>query len=557
MFRSKDTSNTSTRPGTAKGRTKLQRKSTLNKTQQPQQEQHQHQNQQHQLQDKQQPALPYDSSSVSASTVVNDLSTLTNPPTTRHKGQRLDELQQEIVSRQVSWGAPATAAAKGLAHDVVHATAEDRENSGASGAAFWGAHDRRISMGGENSSVAAREIVDAMVDDLSMPGWAVDEGRGTFNDVLGSTAAMHPVVLAFARAHIEGARACLGVEHVWLAVLQGTAAMLRTLPQAAEAKGQPQPQPQPQHVSLSDLWQALRDSSDVPGTLVDAQTGRHVRVFGDDVYGRHALHAGRGAAPLAMAAAAAGHRQPMGRRVEYGRMGSARPLASQRAGGRQASPQWMQALRRGPGCSGLTLAGSIQGWAALCVLVQQLKQQLGGRARSCDWWLHRVHLLCRDLADYFAAQGEFGDSGVPPAWARWVSMALFDGHSGAPPGDRLDGWLGTLFCVDAAGEPIHAEDRWWVRWEDVPSGIDLVRVAVGARQWVNLYSGFVGVQALRRDAVRSRGGTRTLLGEDLEAAFGIHQQPADLETQLSRAYEQATAGGERAVAPLVGWALDS
>ncbi|KAJ2722726.1 hypothetical protein GGI07_003132 [Coemansia sp. Benny D115] len=407
----------------------------------------------------------------------------------------------------------------------------------------------------------AREIIDAMVDDCrsAMPGWRLDEGRGTFNDVLGQRSAIHPIVLAFARAHIEAARVTLGPEHVWLAILQGVAALLRhgvavdaQQPGAQSAAARQgyageSSTADTGRSSLSDLWRALRDSSAVPGVLVAAHSGHHVRVFGDDVADRHTLHGSRGAAPLAMAAAAAGHIRQTGRsQVLLGRPSSNK----QRVVQRQTNPAWMEALARGPGIQGMTLTGSLQSWAALCVLSQQLKETYTGqRSRGFDWWLHRQHLLCRDLADYYAAQEEFIQTGsVPKVWTEWLALALFDGHSGAPRGTRMDGWLGALFAVDCVGMPVHERERWWIEWEDVPSGIDLVRVKHGSGGWVNLYSGFVGIQQLVNDPVRSRAETGTLLGDDLEAAFGLYPttngQSAVNTARRKSAAAAAAAGGD-------------
>ncbi|KAJ2862501.1 hypothetical protein GGH94_004230 [Coemansia aciculifera] len=465
---------------------------------------------------------------------------------------------------------------------------------------FWRDYDRRISMGGAGAA-ASRVIVDAMVDDITTSsvadGWRVDEGRGTFNDVLSNTNSLHPIVMAFVRAHVEGAHVILGPEHVWLAVLQGVSAMLRHSADSAALAAVQLPAMQrsvaggassvglfhqvvgansAQYTGgaggvpdLGELWRVLRTSSDIPMACT-ASTGHEVRVFGTDMYDRHELYAGRGAAPLAMAAAAAGHSRGSTRsagRVEYGRIGSGSRSVTWQPQQRRTNPAWASAVAAGAGVSGLKLAGSLQAWAALCVLTRQLKALHAGRSRAFDWWLHRVHLLSRDLADYFAAQDEFAPNApLPKARRRWLDSALFDGHSGAPRGARLDGWLAALFPLDANAEPIHEQDRWWVDWEAVPSGIDLLRASVGGSahtppppdSWLNLYSGFVGVQQLSRDTYsRSRGHTRTLQGDDLDAALGITRDHATTLVDDQEPVKATTLTHDaRAIAPLIGWAMD-
>ncbi|KAJ2580636.1 hypothetical protein GGH95_002486, partial [Coemansia sp. RSA 1836] len=460
---------------------------------------------------------------------------------------------------------------------------------------FWRDYDRRISVGG--AAMASRAIVDAMVDDVvtsgAADGWRVDEGRGTFNDVLSNTNSLHPIVMAFVRAHVEGAQVILGPEHVWLAVLQGVSAILRHSAATAEPAAQPPAMPQrsarmssmglvrqvvgassAQYTGadrvpdLAELWRVLRASSDIPAACM-ASTGHEVRVFGADMYDRHALYAGRGAAPIAMAAAAVGHGRPDGR-VEYGRIGAGARSVAWQPQQRRTNPAWSAAVATGAGVRELRLAGSLQAWAALCVLTRQLKAMHSGkRSREFDWWLHRVHLLSRDMADYFAAQSEFPPNGpVPNAWRRWVDSALFDGHSGPPRGARLDGWLAALFPLDAHSEPIHKQDSWWVDWDAVPSGVDLLRASVDGSampvppdSWLNLYSGFVGVQQLSREntaAVRSRGHTRTLQGEELDAALGITRDHSTtlVEDQEPDSAKNRFADDARAIAPLIGWAMD-
>ncbi|KAJ2055916.1 hypothetical protein GGI08_003993 [Coemansia sp. S2] len=463
---------------------------------------------------------------------------------------------------------------------------------------FWRDYDRRISMGG-SGSMSSRVIVDAMVDDVvtsgAADGWRVDEGRGTFNDVLSNTNSLHPIVMAFVRAHVESAHVILGPEHVWLAVLQGVSAMLRhsadsaalaavQLPAMQRSVGMSSVGLSHQVVGansaqytggaggvpdLGELWRVLRTSSDIP-MLCTASTGHEVRMFGTDMYDRHELYAGRGAAPLTMAAAAAGHGRGSTRsagRVEYGRIGSGSRSVAWQPQQRRTNPAWASAVAAGAGVSGLKLAGSLQAWAALCVLTRQLKALHAGKSRAFDWWLHRVHLLSRDLADYFAAQDEFTPNApLPKARRRWLDSALFDGHSGAPRGARLDGWLAALFPLDANSEPIHEQDRWWVDWEAVPSGVDLLRASVGGSahtppppdSWLNLYSGFVGVQQLSRESCsRSRGHTRTLQGDDLDAALGITRDHATtLVDDQEPAKNTTFANDVRAIAPLIGWAMD-
>ncbi|KAJ1816433.1 hypothetical protein LPJ75_002024, partial [Coemansia sp. RSA 2598] len=324
-----------------------------------------------------------------------------------------------------------------------------------------------------------------------------------------------------------------------------------------------------------------------------ARSGHEVRVFGMDMYDRHSIHASRGAAPLAMAAAVAGTEAENSKagglkgsgRVERGRLAHQGRSVAWQPQRRQTNPEWVKALATGRGIRGLSLTGSLQAWSSLCALSRQLKESYSGRSRAFDWWLHRVYLLCRDLADYFASQDDFYASGVPETWRRWFSMALFDGHSGAPRGTRLDGWLGALFSVDANGQPVHSQKRWWIEWELVPSGVDLLRVALDhenvyakvTRSWVNLFSGFVGVQQLGRDVVRDRAQSRTLQGEDLEDALGIQREcaktltasqedltKAQLKKKLDvpvKALEKAYASlvaepSNKAIAPLLGWALD-
>ncbi|KAJ1721920.1 hypothetical protein LPJ53_003609 [Coemansia erecta] len=424
---------------------------------------------------------------------------------------------------------------------------------------FWRQHDRTMSVGGDSDgdTCGGREIIDAMVDDMlgagGIGGWHVVDGSGTFNDVLGSGSAVHPMVMAFARAHMADAYVCLGVEHVWLAVLQGVAAMLRTLEKPGVRKAELPAGDSACCETQQDVWMALRESSEVPAAFGDGA----VRVFGAHVHERHAVHSGRGAAPLAMAAAAAAggssSNSVPGAAVERGCVyhgGRALAWQPQR---RQTNPAWVAGLGGGPGVRGLALTGTLAGWSSLCALSRQLKDAYSGRLRAFDWWLHRVHLLCRDLADYFAAQDEFDASGVPEAWRKWVGMALFDGHSGGKRGVRMDGWLGALFSVDCHGAPVHSRVRWAVEWEALPSGVDLL--SLGGRR-VNLFSGFVGVQMLERDsaALAAAAGVRR------EAARTLTPSQEDLavdEALLAAVYDGLVMPpSNRAFAPLVGWALD-
>ncbi|KAJ2788293.1 hypothetical protein GGI15_000098 [Coemansia interrupta] len=220
-----------------------------------------------------------------------------------------------------------------------------------------------------------------------------------------------------------------------------------------------------------------------------------------------------------------------------------RPLKST---GWQTNPVWVTGLSSGPGVRGLTLTGTLAGWSSLCALLQQLKDAYTGRLWAFDWWLHRVHLLCRDLADYFAAQDEFDTGGVPDAWQTWVRMALFDGHSGGKKGVRLDGWLGALFSVDCQGAPVHSRVRWAVEWEALPSGVDLLSLGGCS---TNLFSGFVGVQTLERDnTMVRREAARTLTPSQEDLAVD--------EALLAAVYDGLVMPpSNRAFAPLVGWAL--
>ncbi|KAJ1664979.1 hypothetical protein IW140_002778 [Coemansia sp. RSA 1813] len=467
--------------------------------------------------------------------------------------------------------------------------AEDDDGPAAGG--FWNAYDRTISQGGDASARPPRAIVDAMLDDIvslsgGVDGWRVAEGRGMFNDVLSNVGAIHPIVLAFARAHVENAFVCLGAEHVWLAILQGVAAMVRKC-RAYSAPPSPQDDSSDDGeiagadgVDLVRLWDTLRKSSPIP-TSVLAATGHEIRLFPADAYTRHLVYPGHGAAPVAMAAAASATGNGA---VQYGyiRVGGRRVAWQPRK--RSTNPAWVQALKRNAGgVRGLCLTGSFQGWSSLCMLARQLKETYTGRARTFDWWLHRMHLLCCDLADYFAAQDEFVESGVPPAWQKWFSMALFDGHSGAPRGERMDGWLSALFAVDAFGEPVHSKERWSMDWEAVPSGVDLLHMPNNA---LNVYSGFVGVQQLCRDSypdvhpLRTRKQSSTLHGEDLEAAFGLdpdasmrdrastlHSSQHDLPVSASHDKHSSAKSSSSsaaassspaavALAPVIGWALD-
>ncbi|KAJ2547483.1 hypothetical protein EV175_005205 [Coemansia sp. RSA 1933] len=454
---------------------------------------------------------------------------------------------------------------------------------------FWTAYDRTISQGGDASSQRPRAIVDAMVDDIvslsgGVDGWRVAEGCGTFNDVLSNVGAIHPIVLTFARAHVENAFVCLGAEHIWLAIVQGVAAMVRKIGGMAPSS--------PSHddndggdfagaggADLVRLWNALRKSSPIP-TSVLAATGHEIRLFPTDAYTRHLVYPGHGAAPVAMAAAAAASTTTAAKSgdvVQFGhiRVGGGRRIAWQPRK-RSTNPAWIQALKcKAGGVRGLCLTGSFQGWSSLCILARQLKETYSGRARTFDWWLHRMHLLCCDLADYFAAQDEFAESGVPTAWQKWFSMALFDGHSGAPQGERMDGWLSALFAVDAFGEPVHSKECWSMDWEAVPSGVDLMHLPNSA---LNIYSGFVGVQQLCRDPapganhpLRTRNQSSTLHGEDLETALGLdadssvrdrsstlHSSQHDLPVSTANESSVKPTSGSApvALAPVIGWALD-
>ncbi|KAJ2400060.1 hypothetical protein GGI23_002276 [Coemansia sp. RSA 2559] len=462
-------------------------------------------------------------------------------------------------------------------------TEEEEEDECPAVGDFWRAYDRTISQGGNASSRKPRIIVDAMLDDIvslsgGVDGWRVAEGRGTFNDVLSNVGAIHPIVFAFARAHVENAFVCLGAEHIWLAILQGVAAMVR---KCSTCSAPPSPQGDDSGddgeiagadgVDLVRLWNALRRSSPVPASVV-AATGHEIRLFPVDAYTRHLVYPGHGAAPVAMAAAAS---TTSSGAVQYGhiRVGGRRVAWQPRR--RSTNPAWVQALKRDAGgVRGLCLTGSFQGWSSLCMLARQLKETYSGRARTFDWWLHRMHLLCCDLADYFAAQDEFAESGVPPAWQKWFSMALFDGHSGAPRGERMDGWLSALFAVDAFGESVHSKECWSMDWEAVPSGVDLLHMPNSA---LNVYSGFVGVQQLCRDSypemhpLRTRNQSSTLHGEDLEAAFGLdpdasvrdrastlHSSQHDLPATASHDDHNPTKppSAPVALAPVIGWALD-
>ncbi|KAJ2892220.1 hypothetical protein IWW38_003305, partial [Coemansia aciculifera] len=133
---------------------------------------------------------------------------------------------------------------------------------------FWRTYDRRISTGGA-SMVGVRTIIDAMVDDVvttgAATGWRVDVGSGTFNDVLGSANSLHPIVTAFARAHVEGAHVILAPEHVWLAVLQGVAAVIRHTGTTSKRDQRFDSSDSP---DLDDVWRVLRESSDVPMTCL-------------------------------------------------------------------------------------------------------------------------------------------------------------------------------------------------------------------------------------------------------------------------------------------------
>ncbi|KAJ1734031.1 hypothetical protein LPJ61_001278 [Coemansia biformis] len=432
---------------------------------------------------------------------------------------------------------------------------------------FWRVHDQRLGVGGDGD--AGRVILDAMVDDVlssgssvgGSSGWRMEPSQGTFNDVLdNSTCSIHPIVLAFARAHIENLAVVLAPEHIWLAIVQGLAAVMRGADKRPrQAVGPRPPAEVPSDtggvIELQAVWHALRDSSAVPGSSYSESAGRRVQLFAGEMNGRHTVHAGRGAAPLAMAAAAAGSRSTL---VDYGRIEVGRRLVSWQPRRRSTNPQWVQALHHGPGIRQMLLAGNLQSWSSLCVLARQIKETTTGRyGRAIDWWTHRMHLLTRDLADYFAAQDERTGE-VSPAWRQWLSLALFDGHSGVPAGTRLDGWLAALFPLDAEGDPIHERQRWYADWERVPSGVDLLRVSVPGRELpVNMYSGFVGTQQLYRDAhdgAHHRDGASTLAGSR-EQLPGKHAGAASLG-DLSRAHASLDDDTERALAPLIGWALD-
>ncbi|KAJ2834015.1 hypothetical protein J3B01_004155 [Coemansia erecta] len=481
---------------------------------------------------------------------------------------------------------------------------------------FWHTHDMRIGQGGEQAK--PREILDSMVDDAlssgQMRGWRTEPGEGTFNDVLGISA-LHPIILAFLRAYSEQAVVCLGPEHVWLAVLQGLGGVMRGR-QGCEQQKQtgadmeqgaldspvtgthPESEDSDAAVDLAALWNVLRESSDVPRSCVSRASGHEVRLFSDNIHGRHTLHSGRGAAPLAMAAAAAGQRRNS---VDYGHIEIGKRLVSWQPHRRSTNPKWMQEMcMRRAGIRNMTLTGTLQAWSGLCVLARQLKETFTGRfGRETDWWLHRVHLLACDLADYYAAQEETQGE-LPVAWRNWLSLALFDGHSGAPRGTRLDGWLVALFAQNAHGEPVHERHRWWIEWDCVPSGIDLLRAQSPDGSMMNMYSGFVGVQQLRRSThartdqdpshkvdpshtveARTRNPSGTLLGEDLEAAFGLRDGASTLTGSQEQMVVDALTGCDfahteldsvpskskplpaipapvapKAIAPLIGWAVD-
>ncbi|KAJ2009409.1 hypothetical protein GGI04_000485 [Coemansia thaxteri] len=407
-------------------------------------------------------------------------------------------------------------------------TAEDDADADAdteSTTAFWRDYDRRISVGGANS--AGRELVDAMVDEVAAgEGWRVDAGRGTFNDALsGSRNSMHPVVMAFVRARVEQAHVVLAPEHLWLAVLQGAGAMLRHVETSRDPA---RPGPRAGESLASCAWRALRASSSVPASC-RASSGHEVRLFMADALARHALYGNRGAAPVAMAAAAAGSR---------GRTRCAR--------GTRTNPAWVDAVARGPGARGLRLAGTQHAWAALCAATRQLKELYSAHAPAFAWWLHRVHLLARDLADHFAAPDD-------PARRAWLDAALADGHSGAPRGARLDGWLAALFPLDARGRLVHEQHRWALDWDCVPDGLDLLRLDLPRDDLpaVNLFSGFVGVQQLSHHHglpaghSRTRTRTRTLIDSDVADATEPAQPPPP-----------PLPDAPRAMAPLIGWAMD-
>ncbi|KAI8322720.1 hypothetical protein GQ54DRAFT_140765 [Martensiomyces pterosporus] len=492
---------------------------------------------------------------------------------------------------------------------------------------FWLPYDRRISQGGEDTR-GGRVIVDALVDDLvdGEGDWRVDEGAGEFNDVLGSADSLHPLVNAFVRAQIDKAFVRLGPEHVWLCVMQSLSAMVRYANKGGSAESRDGSHLPPQHSyapsrnqkdrhcthgdggaadDLSELWRVLRQSSDVPSRCV--ASGREARLFASDMHGQHPMYSSSGAAPVAVAAAVAGHRTlPGGHgRVEHGVAGfGSRPQVWRARRQRHKNSAWMRVLANSwdQGMRGMCLSGSIQSWSDLCMLTRQLKEVYTGHAEF-DWWLHRVHLLSRDLADYFAAQDEFAEThGVPTEeWQAWISRALFSTPSSASK-SRMDGWLTALFSVDARGDPVHSNESWGIDWDLVPTGVDLQRVAVesGASSgcWHNLYSGFVGMQQLSRCAVANR--SRTLHGgEELEAALcvavrdcastltdsnenfdysrsdsqvigtgrersasaydsGLAMLPptSPVSAESDRSAVGEYGHGVRAFAPLIGWALD-
>ncbi|KAJ2770455.1 hypothetical protein IWQ57_002654, partial [Coemansia nantahalensis] len=308
-------------------------------------------------------------------------------------------------------------------------------------------------------------------------------------------------------------------------------------------------------IDLSAVWSALRDSSPVAGSCYSKSAGRKVQLFASEMHGRHTVHSGRGAAPLAMAAAAAGHQSEL---VDYGRIEVGQRLVSWQPRRRSTNPQWVQALGRGPGVRRMLLTGNLQSWSSLCVLARQVKDATAGLyGQAIDWWTHRMYLLTCDLADYFAAQDEHTGA-VSPAWRRWLAMALFDGHSGAPRGTQLDGWLAALFPFAADGSAIHDRKRWHVEWQLVPSGVDLLRLSLPSHaQPVNMYSGFVGMQQLCRDSpdcANHCDGASTLAGSR-EQLPEKHVGAASAG-ELSQAHASLDDGSERALAPLVGWALD-
>ncbi|KAJ2452123.1 hypothetical protein EV183_003170 [Coemansia sp. RSA 2336] len=424
---------------------------------------------------------------------------------------------------------------------------------------FWQPLDRQIGQGADEGRV--RVLVDAMVDEASeqLSGWRVENGQGTFNDVLGMNA-VHPVVMAFLQAHTEGVQVSLGPEHVWLAVLQGLSGALRGAGRAAAHAEQAGPGLD----GLEAVWQKLRESSAVPRACVARGSGHEVRLFGSEMNARHAVHGAHGAAPLAMAAAAAGSSTA----VAVGQIQVGRRLVGWQPQRRRTNPQWTRAVAAGRGIAGMVLAGTLQTWSGLCVLARQLKETFSGTlGREIDWWLHRVYLLARDLADFFAVQQ---DGNVPDEWHKWLSLALFDGHSGRPRGTCLDGWLAALFALDANGKPVHSRHSWAIDWDCVPSGIDLLRVSPTG-DFMNLYSGFVGVQALRFDLSRKRDISQSVHSEDQRDAqstlAGSREQlpesglasQRDLEAAFASIVQPAAAPvgpPPRAIAPLIGWALD-